>query len=171
MIRKILFISLFTFLATKGFAQQDTGSYKAQRVKVNSLLTQRSLKFGQYDESLKQRSGIFGLQTKKDLRNSNDILRTVVLNDNQIFKEIKALMEYKDLQNQQKVAKAGNDAERMTGYMHTIKKLQDEQRQLKDQLSTKKTPISGFLLVILGLIVGGASTFIFLRVKNKKASD
>lgn len=95
------------------FAQQDTTAYTAQRAKVNSLLAERSAKFGQYDESLNQRTGIFGWQTKRDIKNSNEILRQVVLTDNNIFKELKVLMDYKDLQNQQKVAVADNSQERI----------------------------------------------------------
>src|SRR5690606_22388973 len=35
-------------------------AYEAQRSKVNDLLTQRSARFGDFNESLQQRTGIFG---------------------------------------------------------------------------------------------------------------
>lgn len=155
---------LFSFQA---FSQQDSASYAAQRVKVNSLLTERSSKFGQYDESLNQRTGIFGWQTKKDIKNSNEILRQVVLTDNNIFKELKVLMEYKDLQNQRKVEIADNSEQRIENYMRTIKKLQDQNDKLKNELQKKKAPnLSTYIIAFLILIMAGG--FYFFNKKIKK---
>ena len=77
-------------------AQSDSSAYQLQRKKINSLLAERSEKFGHYDQSLTKRTGIFGLKTKKDMQRSIDILTDIVLNDNSVFKELKTLMEYKD---------------------------------------------------------------------------
>ncbi|MFC3563529.1 hypothetical protein [Pedobacter jamesrossensis] len=157
----ILFISFQTF------AQQDTASYAAQRVKVNTLLTERSQKFGQYDESLNQRTGIFGWQTKKDIKNSNEILRQVVLTDNNIFKELKVLMDYKDLQNQQKVAVADNSQERIENYMRTIKKLQDQNEELKSDLAKKNNgSLSIYIIAFLLLIMAGGFYFFNKKLKG-----
>lgn len=171
MIKNFLSIAFVVLFVQRSVAQSDTSSYSTQRVKINTLLAARSLKFGQYDESLKQRSGIFGLQTKKDLRNSNDILRDVVLNDNQILKEIKVLMEYKDLQNEQKIVQADQNSDRMKGYMLTIKKLQDKQKELKAELEVKKPPANGFLTAIIGLILGCVTTFGVLKFRVNKKAD
>ncbi|MBB6238756.1 hypothetical protein HDC90_003402 [Pedobacter sp. AK013] len=147
-------------LAFQTYAQQDTTAYAAQRAKINSLLAERSTKFGQYDESLNQRTGIFGWQTKRDIKNSNEILRQVVLTDNNIFKELKVLMDYKDLQNQQKVAVADNSQQRIEAYMGTIKKLQDQNVQLKEDLDKKnKGSLSTYIIVFLILIMGGGFYF------------
>ncbi len=171
MIKKILCFAFLVLVSRTCFAQQDISSFSAQRVKINHLLAERSLKFGQYDESLKQRSGIFGLQTKKDLRNSNDILRQVVLNDNQIFKEIKALIEYKDLQNEQTIVQVDQNLDRMKGYMLMIKKLQDQQSQLKSKLEIRKPPIAGFITAIIGLILGCITTLWVLKLRNTKTDS
>lgn len=171
MIKNFLSIAFVVLFVQRSVAQSDTSSYSTQRVKINTLLAARSLKFGQYDESLKQRSGIFGLQTKKDLRNSNDILRDVVLNDNQILKEIKVLMEYKDLQNEQKIVQADQNSDRMKGYVLTIKKLQDKQKELKAELEVKKPPANGFLTAIIGLILGCVTAFGVLKFRTNKKAD
>ncbi|MCZ4222705.1 hypothetical protein [Pedobacter rhodius] len=164
---KYLYLLYILFLSFQTFAQQDTIAYAAQRVKVNSLLTERSAKFGQYDESLNQRTGIFGWQTKKDIKNSNEILRQVVLTDNNIFKELKVLMDYKDLQNQQKVAVADNSQERLEGYMRTIKKLQDQNEELKSDLSKKNNGgLSFYIITFLLLVMAGG--FYFFNKKLKK---
>jgi small-conductance mechanosensitive channel len=165
--KKYFYLLTFLLLNLHAFAQQDTMAYAAQRAKVNSLLSERSAKFGQYDESLNQRTGIFGWQTKRDIKNSNEILRQVVLTDNNIFKELKVLMDYKDLQNQQKVAVADNSQERIERYMQTIKKLQDQNAQLKDDLDKKKKgSLSNYIIAFLILVMAGG--FYFFNKKLKK---
>ena len=162
----LLSVILFSF---KTFAQQDSAAYAAQRVKVNSLLQERSAKFGQYDESLTQRSGIFGWQTKKDIKNSNEILRQVVLTDNNIFKELKVLMDYKDLQNQQKIAVADHSQERIEAYMATIKKLQDQNAQLKEDVERKnKGNLSTYIIAFLILVMAGGFYFFNKKLQRFK---
>ncbi|WP_316825235.1 hypothetical protein [Pedobacter miscanthi] len=165
--KKYFYLLLVILLSFQAYAQQDTAAYAAQRVKVNSLLQERSSKFGQYDESLTQRSGIFGWQTKKDIKNSNEILRQVVLTDNNIFKELKILMDYKDLQNQQKVAVADNSQERIEAYMGTIKKLQDQNAQLKEDLDKKnKGSLSTYIIAFLILVMAGGFYFFNKKLQN-----
>jgi hypothetical protein len=164
----LLFILAFS---QQAFSRQvDTSAYQTQRLKVNALLSQRSAKFGQYDQSLNTRTGIFGFQTKSDVKNSNEILRQIVLNDNNIFKELKVLMEYKD----QEVIAAKNAAAevngRMTNYMQSIKKLQDENERLK--ASNNTTSLSGsaiyVILLLIALLIG---SFFHFQQKIKKLTN
>jgi hypothetical protein len=70
------------------FAQKtntDSLAYQLQRKKINDMLDVRKQKFGQYDESLSKHTGIFGFQTKKDIRRSNDILMDIVNTDNDTY--------------------------------------------------------------------------------------
>ena len=165
--KKYFYLFSILLLNIHVFAQQDTTAYAAQRAKVNSLLTERSTRFGQYDESLNQRTGIFGWQTKRDIKNSNEILRQVVLTDNNIFKELKVLMDYKDLQNQQKVAVADNSQERMERYMQTIKKLQDQNAQLIEDLNKKnKGNLSTYIIVFLILVMAGGFYFFNKKLQS-----
>lgn len=169
--KKYFYLLTILLLNLHAFAQQDTIAYAAQRAKVNSLLAERSTKFGQYDESLNQRTGIFGWQTKRDIKNSNEILRQVVLTDNNIFKELKVLMDYKDLQNQQKVAVADNSQERMDRYMQTIKKLQDQNVQLKEDLEKKnKGGLSTYIIVFLILVMAGGFYFFSKKLQGYKTA-
>ena len=74
-----LLLLLFTCITLHTYAlQTDTTAYQLQRLKVNALLSERSNKFGQYDQSLDARTGIFGFQTKGDIKKSNEILRQIV---------------------------------------------------------------------------------------------
>ncbi|WP_235528614.1 hypothetical protein [Pedobacter sp. Leaf194] len=166
--KKYFYFVCIIFLNFQVFAQQDTTAFAAQRVKVNSLLAERSSKFGQYDESLNQRTGIFGWQTKRDIKNSNEILRQVVLTDNNIFKELKILMDYKDLQNQQKVAVADNSQERLENYMQTIKKLQDQNEELNKELSKQSKSWSTYIIILLILVIIGGFYFYSKKLQKYK---
>ncbi|NTD99125.1 hypothetical protein G6M26_27420 [Agrobacterium tumefaciens] len=169
--KKCIYLLLLLFIQFQAKAQQDTSTYAAQRVKVNALLNERSEKFGQYDESLNQRTGIFGWQTKKDIKNSNEILREVVLTDNNIFKELKILMEYKDLQNQQKVAVADHSQERIEGYMKTIKKLQDQNEILTKQSKNTSYGTSTYIIIFLILVIIGMFYFFNKKIKGYEKRD
>jgi len=164
-----LFLALFSVSAVS--AQQDTLAYSTQRVKVNGLLEDRSKKFGQYDESLNQRTGIFGWQTKKDIKRSNEILRDVVLTDNNIFKELKVLMDYKDLQNEQKLEVADHSQERLDNYMLSIKKLQDQNAELKQELknNSRSGGAMSYIFIILLLILAGIIYFMNKKLQQTKS--
>lgn len=165
--KKYILIFCFSIFGVIAFAQQDTSAYQMQRAKINGLLNERSVKFGQYDQSLNEKTGIFGWQTKRDIKNSNEILRQIVLNDNNIFKELKVLMDYKDVQNQKIVVNANNSEERIENYMRTIKKLQDQNTQLKNEAKKNigAKSISVYIIVFLLLIMMGGSYFFFKKLK------
>lgn len=134
MIKKLFFLTLITLTFTLKISAQDTSAYEIQRAKINALLAQRSANFGQYDASLNARTGIFGFQTKRDIKNSNEILRQIALNDNDIFKELKILLDYKDLQVEQVKASVNSNSESILNYRKTIKGLQDQNQTLSDNL-------------------------------------
>lgn len=150
------------------FAQQstsDTSGYEMQRQKVNELLQQRSARFGQFDESLKKRTGIFGLKTKKDMQSSIDILKQIVMTDNNIFRETKMLLDYKDFEKSQIAEQANEFDGRINGYIKTISKLQREQERLTAEVDAleKSNRFYEGMLVLLGLSIVGAGIFLILR--------
>ena len=102
--KKLFGFCILCLLPVLVFAQKsnsDSLAYQLQRAKINQMLENRRQKFGQYDQSLKMHTGIFGLQTKKDIRRSNDILMDIVKTDDDIFRELKILMDYRVFQQQQ----------------------------------------------------------------------
>lgn len=146
-------------------ALPDTSGYETQRQKVNELLRQRSARFGRFDESLKKRTGIFGLKTKKDMQASIDILKQIVLADNDIFRETKMLLDYKDFEKSQITDQATEFDGRINGYIKTISKLQREQEQLVADISKleQSNRRSEGLLMLFGLTAVGIGTFLYLR--------
>jgi len=149
-------------------AQTDSSSFQTQRLKINALLKERSARFGQYEQSLNERTGIFGFQTKRDIKNSNEILRQIALNDNNIFKEIKVLLDYKDLQVQQVQSMAKSNNERIQAYMLAIKKLQDQNELLRKQIREQETVSdnSSFYVMLLILLLLAAAGYVIYTKTN-----
>ncbi|HVW95034.1 MAG TPA: hypothetical protein VHA56_03615 [Mucilaginibacter sp.] len=132
--KNIFLIILLTgsFLNANAQYKSDSIAYQQQRKKINTMLTQRAAKFSQYDESLKMHSGIFGMQTKKDIRRSNAILMDIVNTDNDIYKEIKILLDFNAF-HQNRVQSKSKEVEATTlGYMKTINKLRNQIDILKN---------------------------------------
>jgi len=146
----------------------DSTAYEQQRVRVNRLLDERRSKFGDFDASLKARTGIFGLKTKKDMQASIDILKQIVLTDNAIFKETKALLDFKDIEKQAISSQATESGERISGYIHTINKLQTNQDMLQQELKIVKKQKSLYLYLFLLCLVGLVIMLLqrFRRAKN-----
>jgi hypothetical protein len=168
---RFLLLSLFVSTSIHAMAlQADTSAYQFQRLKINSLLAERSAKFGQYDLSLNARTGIFGLQTKNDLRNSNEILRGIILSDNNIFRELKILMNYKDQEVQQVQSNASSTNKRIEGYMLTIKKLQQQNDELKEKAAkvTEKKDSNTYLIIVLGVIIIGWGIYSYTTTRRKQ---
>lgn len=163
-----LFLWLF-FLTVKSLAQ-DSSAYELQRAKINALLAERSAKFGKYDESLTARTGIFGLQTKRDIRNSNEILRQIVLDDNAVFTELKVLMDYKDLQMQAAKLASSSSNERIANYRKTIKDLQENQEKLNLELRKAETG-KDFMVAMVILFALAASFLSFLLIKIRQRNQ
>jgi len=132
---------ILTAAITQVSAQNDSSAYETQRKKINQLLDERSSRFGQYESSLGKRSGIFGLKTKKDMQFSNDILRQIVLTDNDIFTELKILLDYKDFEKQQVETRAETVEGRIDRYQTTITGLQQENEKLRAE---KEKSISNY---------------------------
>lgn len=133
--RHLILVCLLCFLFSAAFAQPNSDSlaYQQQRAKINSMLAIRSQKFGQYDKSLGEHTGIFGLQTKKDIRRSNDILMDIVKTDNDIYKQLKILLEYRAFQQNQAVDKSKETEGTALESMYTINRLQSQLQKLKKE--------------------------------------
>ena len=137
-------------------AKADSMTFESQRERVNHLLDERSRRFGEYDQSLEKKTGVFGLfKTKGDMQKSIDILRQVVLNDNNIFLETRKLLDLKDAQSERYQRLAAEYDAQVTAYMKTITKLQNENEKLRGELSNMETSDrgSGIMLYLAGIVI------------------
>jgi hypothetical protein len=162
-----LFMGLCLFL-TGAFAQSNTDSlaYQLQRKKINGMLAQRAQKFGKYDQSLSMHTGIFGLQTKKDIRRSNEILMDIVKTDNTIYQQLKILLEYRTFQQTQ-VQSHSKEAEKSNlGFMYTISKLQQQNDQLKVQAAKQRNDLESTRRAYLAVIIVLLAAILYLIIRN-----
>jgi len=167
MIRKAILFALFIANLIQVTFAQDTTAYNLQRNKINTMLAERSSRFGQYEESLNARTGIFGFQTKRDIKNSNEILRQVVLHDNNIFTELKVLLDYKDLQFQQVKSNVDHSQMRIDSYKKTIRDLQVKNEELL-AYNQKTGKSSDYLQLLLVLFVISTAICIFIIYRKNK---
>ncbi|MBS1526342.1 MAG: hypothetical protein JST19_11875 [Bacteroidetes bacterium] len=173
---KKLFLLLFLcFCYTYNFSQQrsnpDSLAYELQRQKINNMLNARALKFGQYEQSLKKHTGIFGLQTKKDIRRSNDILMEINRTDDDIFQQTKILLNFRMSQQQAAQAKSAEAENYSLGYMNTINRLRDQVDRLKkDAETTKKQHESAERIHVLIFVLMLASILMLLFRKRRVVS-
>jgi hypothetical protein len=166
---KYSIISLIFFLtcALNCIAQQDSSAYQMQRKKINQLLGDRSSKFGQYDQSLSSRTGIFGLKTKKDMQRSIDILTEIVRTDNTIFVELKTLLDYKDLEKTEVEDKYQETASSKINFMTTITKLQQQNEQLRAELEKSEAQNATIIYTVLIFLLILAAAGIYLYRSKK----
>jgi len=168
MVKKLAFLFLFSVLSISLTAAQENSAYELQRVKINTLLAERSAKFGQYDQSLNERTGIFGFQTKRDIKNSNEILRQIALNDNEIFTQLKVLLDYKDLQVEEVKSTISTTSESIQNYRRTIKNLQEAHQKLTLELDKSEKHTDLIYLCIAALFMGCGYLMYQLNRKNRQ---
>ncbi|TCK85051.1 hypothetical protein [Albibacterium bauzanense] len=166
---KIFLFFVFILLSYQPLLAQDTLAYEVQRQRVNSLLDQRSARFGQFDQSLKARTGIFGLKTKKDMQASIDILKEIVATDNNIFKETKVLLEYKDMEKTFISSEAEQSTKRINGYVNTISKLQkNQEEQLLKIQEIQQTSNRYLVISLFSTLAVIILAFLLIKTRNKK---
>ncbi len=153
---KIFYLFLLCLVARNLQAQHDSSAYNTQRNIINKLLSERSEKFDQYDHSLRKRTGIFGLKTKKDMQASNDILTQIVITDNTIFKELKTLLDYKDFEKKETENRAETSEGRIERYQLTITGLQQENDKVRAEnelLNSKNASMSMYLYLLVFILL------------------
>jgi hypothetical protein len=172
--KKLITAFLLCLLYTFAFAQKnsvDSMAYQLQRAKINQMLDVRRQKFGQYEESLSKHTGIFGLQTKKDIRRSNDILMDIAKTDDDLFREIKILMDYRVFQQQQAQTHSTETENVNLGFMTTINKLRQQSDQSKQELLHEKhrqvKQLRIFIIVFVLML--GSILYLILKKRAVKA--
>ncbi|GAB2977948.1 hypothetical protein GCM10027049_11600 [Mucilaginibacter puniceus] len=170
--KNIILVVTACLLFASAFAQTNTDSlaYELQRAKINNMLAMRSQKFGKYDQSLSRHTGIFGLQTKKDIRRSNEILMDIVKTDNAIYKQLKILLDYRTFQQNQVVDKSKEIESTNLHYMNTINTLRSQNEKLtkeaNEMLLQQENSSRNYIIIII--FMGVAIGWLLWRKYNRK---
>jgi site-specific recombinase len=169
----LLILSVFLFAVAKAQPNADSLAYELQRKKINNMLSVREQKFGQYDVSLTQRTGIFGLQTKKDIRRSNEILMDIVHTDNELYKQIKILLDHRTFQQTEAIDKSKESEKAALGLMYTVNRLKDQIEKLKkeaDEQAQQQKNSSRNYIIIIALLSVVSILLIWRQVKTQNTT-
>lgn len=171
--KKILIIFVLCTAGTVAFAQNgsDSAAYELQRKKINHMLDVRAQKFGRYDQSLSEHTGIFGLQTKKDIRRSNEILMDIAKADNEIFRQTKILLDFRAFQQTQAVEKSKEAEGTSLALMYTIKRLQDQVQKLNSEVAQREhetDKLKQNFSVAIVVLISAFLTVIYFAYKKVK---
>lgn len=159
-----------SFSIARADISTDSAAYQKQRARINGLLTQRAQKFNQYSTSLNTKTGIFGWQTKKDIKRSGEILMDIAHTDETIFKEIKVLLDFKTYQTTQVTAKleqSKDSEDRNFNYMKTINKLRNQNDQLRLDMAQQNNEYHQKQTVHIIIILLLIATLIFLFTRRR----
>ncbi|MBL4675186.1 MAG: hypothetical protein JKY70_03120 [Mucilaginibacter sp.] len=175
---KNLILTGFMLLFALGiFAQPNPDSvvYIQQRNKINAMLAERRAKFGQYDTSLTKRSGIFGMQTKGDVRRSNEILMDIAETDDEIFIELKKLFDYNNNQlnyskfQRKQTESSLKDAEKTRiSYLKSISTLRTQNDSLRSQVKQLETTGQKKQGIFIAVIVLTFASILYLLIVKRK---
>jgi Ca2+/Na+ antiporter len=162
--KKLILLNLLLLFFVKTYSQEaiDSATYQQQRKKINTMLAHRKTTFSAYQESLSKHTGIFGLQTKKDIRRSQDILMEIVNADNEIFRQLKILFDYKVAQqtkDQRTFDKIDDHA--------TASQLKLQLQQLKARYEKEKQHQQSMLYLFISLFVLMLGSILYLINKNR----
>ncbi|WP_146191121.1 hypothetical protein [Sphingobacterium athyrii] len=165
------FLLLFNLAYLMAQENADSSAFEVQRKRVNSLLEARQQKFGAYDTSLTQKTGLFGLfKSKGDMQKSIDILKDVVITDNNIFLETQQLLKIKDFEKDKFRQMATEYDKQISAYMGTINKLQLENERLRTQLDKSAgNGLSGNVWLYLALLVILVLAVLLYRSRTQKS--
>lgn len=174
----ILITSLLFIICGNVWAQQDIDSatYERQRTRINDMLTVRSQKFSRYDQSLTERTGIFGLQTKADIKRSNEILMDIVKADNDIYAQLKILLDYRVFQQKQAIDRTKQAEGEALESMYTIGRLQKQlekakKQQEETQIELDKASVNFKIIVFIMVLIILFLLRTHIRRKNKDKSE
>ncbi|QRY57850.1 hypothetical protein BCY89_25480 [Sphingobacterium siyangense] len=165
---------LFCFFGqAKGQNNPDSSSFEVQRSRVNDLLDARQQKFGAYDTSLTQKTGFFGLfKSKGDMQKSIDILKDIVITDNNIFLETQKLLKIKDFEKDKYQQLATDYDKQVSAYIGTISKLQKENEKLRAQIDkTSGNGGIGNILLYIALLVIAVLGYLLYKFKAQQTAS
>ncbi len=160
------------FSAAFGFGKEvDRKTVDKSKERLIILLKERTKKFERYTKSIDERSGIFGIQTKKDLRRVNEVLIEITQTDNVIFKELKRLLDYKSFEKANVIHDMGKYEDERRRSFAAIDTLNKQLALLKmqnsdlDQGNTTRSFVAWVLGTILLIVLMG-----YRKEKKKNAA-
>ena len=162
------FIFILSSLIFSTSFGQDTSSVQKERLR--RLLKERKEKFAQYDTALENHSGIFGNQTKKDIKNANAVLEQIVKTDNHIMNELSRLLDYKSFEKTTYNYSLNTTTERLDKQAKAIETLQRNLKLEKEKSKRLEKEMDRKQLILYFLLFTAIACAIAVFYKRKKAA-
>ena len=103
---------------------------------------------------------------------SNDILTQIVVTDNNIFSELKILLDYKDFEKKEVEHRAETVEGRIDRFQTTITRLQQENEKLQADLQKQTGKSNRILIFLVSSILLLLIVVIYaIRLKNLRKAD
>lgn len=113
--------------------QSGAQSTNADKQELYKLLQQRREKFDAYAASIEKHSGIFGNKTKKDMKQSNQVLTAIVQTDNQIISLLNRTVDFKNYEKINLNYDTQAQQEKANKLIHSVDTLQKQLQVVKYQ--------------------------------------
>lgn len=140
----------------------DTSGY--YRKQLQKLLLEREQKFNSYSQSLQERNGIFGGKTKKDILRSNEILKDLVKNDNQIIDVLNRVVDFRNYEKASMVYDKLEHEQHVDHLLQATDTLSKQVNALKQQ--NNKLKANNRWLVVLAIALFILALVMCLKRKN-----
>ncbi len=161
----IVFIYLLISTLPFAFSQVDTTQYLID-LRIRAMLNERQKLYSQYSDQIEKKSGFFGNQTKRDIKEANEILLRILATDTRLFRELEEMIkarerevqkrkyekqdkEYTILKKEEAVQSQSETVAKLQRY---IEKLQAEQSGLKRSSGSYKFLFYTLLIFVLAMI-------------------
>lgn len=133
--------------------------------KLNKLVQERSILHEQWEESEKQKSGIFGNRTKKDMVATNEWMQRIIHKDNQIMAELEMLKNIETTEINYQKEDYKFIAQKQEADIGKLRRaLQNKDQEILDQKSRQRTyEWTTFIFFISTIILG----YLYYRVRFK----
>lgn len=157
---KRIFPMLYLILnITFSASAQDLNNASSDRRLMMEILNERKQKFSSYTESLDDRTGIFGMKTKKDIERSRKILIDIVKLDNRLISVLNRRLDYKDFEKTElsyntvdQSRKIEELSRNFTLADNRMKKLGSDLEQAENEVR-KRNMIITFLVILVSVLL------------------
>lgn len=147
-----------------GYAQRSTIT---ERIELQRLLEERKMKFDTFIVSLEKRSGIFGNKTKKDIQRSNDVLKEIVVTDNNIIRVLNRAVDFKNYEKTSITYDYAKQEDQLANLLHAADILSKQVETLQAENASLKIKSRKLQLLVFLFAVVTIWTMVLLRRKNK----
>ena len=139
-----------------------------EKKKLYDLLEQRKQRFNSYSSSIEKRSGIFGNKTKKDLQQSNEILREVVRTDNDIINVLNRAVDFKTYEKVNLNYNVNENSQQLENLTRATDTLEKQVMFLKKENTTLQEDAKWAKAKIITLLIALMIMILFIRRKRKQ---